>query len=80
VFRWRFPIKILDEFLLALIQATWPIHLILDLTTLIIHGKNTSYEAPHYEIFSSLLALTPLRSKYYPQHHFLKGAGVAQSV
>jgi hypothetical protein len=34
--------------------------------------KSTSYEAPHYVVFSNLLSLISLRSKYSPQHPVLK--------
>jgi hypothetical protein len=39
---------------------TWPAHfIVLDLTTLIKLVKCTSYEAPHYEVFSNLLPFSP---------------------
>jgi hypothetical protein len=42
-------------------RATCPAHHILfDLITPIILVKRTSYEAPHYAVFSSLLPLPPL--------------------
>jgi len=34
--------------------------------------KRTKYEAPHYAVFSRLLPLPPLRSKYSPQRPVLK--------
>jgi hypothetical protein len=42
----------------SLMLAACPAHLTLhDLITLIISGKNSNYEAPHYAIFSSLQLL-----------------------
>jgi hypothetical protein len=35
-------------------------------------GKATSYEAPHYALFSCPLYFLPLKSKYSPHHHALK--------
>jgi len=42
------------------VRATCPTHLILNFITLTVFGVNrTSYEAPHYAVFSSLPALPP---------------------
>jgi hypothetical protein len=34
--------------------------------------RKTSYEAPHYEVFSNLLSLISLRFKYSPRHPVFK--------
>jgi hypothetical protein len=50
----------LYAFALSLMGVTCPSHLILlDSIILIIMGRSTSYEAPHYSVFSSLLSLNP---------------------
>jgi hypothetical protein len=49
-------------------RATCPTHLILlDMITLIIFGKRTSYELPLCAVFSSLPPLLPLMTNYSPQ-------------
>jgi hypothetical protein len=62
-------------FLISSMRATCPAHFTpLDLITLMILVKRTSYEAPYYAVFSSLPSLPPPppRSKYSPQHRVLK--------
>jgi hypothetical protein len=58
-----FPTKILYAFLTSPMRATWPAHLILlNLITLM---ERTSYEAPHYAIFSSLPSLPPSKVRIF---------------
>jgi hypothetical protein len=46
--------------------ATYPAHLtLLDLITVIILANRTSYEAPHYAVFTSLLPLPPSQLKIF---------------
>jgi hypothetical protein len=53
--------------------ATCPAHLILPvLIILIILVKSTSYEAPHYAVFSTSCHFIPLWCKYSLQHPVLK--------
>jgi hypothetical protein len=50
------PTKILYEFIFFLLYVTHPVHLILSMTILIRPPGSKNYEAPQYEMFSSLLA------------------------
>jgi hypothetical protein len=62
IFPSGFPTKIPYAFLFCLIRATCPAHLTLlyfILRNYMYLANNTSYEAPHYAVFSSLLSLYP---------------------
>jgi hypothetical protein len=50
-----FPTNILYAFIFSPIRATRPAHLIL--LDLLYFAKSTSYEAPHYVVFSNLQSL-----------------------
>jgi hypothetical protein len=52
------------------IRATCPAHHIL--LVIIYVAKSTSYEAPHYTVFSILRHVISVGSKYSPQHPVLK--------
>jgi hypothetical protein len=55
-----FPTKILYAFRFSPIRATCPTDLtLLDLIVLFYLAKSTSYEAPHYAVFSNLLQFHP---------------------
>jgi hypothetical protein len=59
---WLLPLRFSDQnfvFLISLVRATYSAHLIFfDLISVIIL-KRTSYEVPHYAVFSSLVTLPP---------------------
>jgi hypothetical protein len=58
-----FPPGFPTEILYTLLRATCPAPLILfDLIILIILGEDTSYEAPHYAVFSSLSSLAFIKT------------------
>jgi hypothetical protein len=69
-----FRTKILYALLIFPMRATCLAHLILiDLITLIIFCEgSTNYKAPHYAVFSGLLSLIRLGSKYSPKNFVLK--------
>jgi len=55
-----FPTESLYTLLIPTMHAAWPGYsILLHLITLITFSEHTSYDAPHYEAFSSLPSLPP---------------------
>jgi hypothetical protein len=46
----------------------YPAHILI----LIVFGRNTSYEAPHLQLYPAFCYLIPLGSRFSPQHPVLK--------